>query len=571
MAGQLADQWIEVAGGRSSSVIDLHRQAVDSYLRFVEKAETPDFNLSLKPEYVVETLVDWSKWLIAKYRESSVMPYRMASVVQAQLAGAVSDGVITDAVLSAVAQGPCLIAKPEEQPLDEFSEDELQQLVIAARAHVRALRKLRKWAEKAVAEYDAGLLTDAIHQRLGQMLKMAAQLELVAELEIVEPAILELFPAEAHQLFTLGPFGYSRRFAAVRWCYRSLFPMRADLIPFRVLLMAGTGASADEISSLTLSDVEWPDDGVRLQMTKARAGRSKGRFFPGSAQRNGWDVPSVVAALRSFGEPARTVSEDCRNQLWVSVTLGSYHGMYRVTPVDSNKDRLSRWIESVQGLHATGEISVPHDLRRIRKTKVTQRAIELRGVMADIAGDDHTTQVFFSSYGHTTTLKVYAAEVISRFQSTLAEAVKTGFHAFLDERARVDAGTLKAALPIDSTQASDIKSGALDMGLVDCQNPYASPFTTKGKLCASAPLSCLMCENAVVFTDHLPNIIALMKAMDAARTSMGPEEWIATWGAQYGAAQALIAALPASIRHTAEQGSSSVAVDLPAWAPRGTQ
>lgn len=80
-----------------------------------------------------------------------------------------------------------------------------------------------------------------------------------------------------------------------------------------------------------------------------------------------------------------------------------------------------------------------------------------------------------------------------------------------------------------------------------------------------------MCENAVVFTDHLPNIVSLASAMDAARSSMGPEEWIAVWGSQYDAAQALIAALPENVRDTAKQLAAQAHIDLPIWMQGGSQ
>lgn len=192
-------------------------------------------------------------------------------------------------------------------------------------------------------------------------------------------------------------------------------------------------------------------------------------------------------------------------------------------------------------------------------------------MFADIAGDEHTTRVFYTHYAHTTSLKVYSASVVSRFQRSLADAVTSGFTAFLKPRAEVPLTALTEALPIELSHARSLRSGEFDMGVVDCRDPFDSPFTVRGKLCGSAPLSCLVCENAVVFTDHLPNVLALVEAMDNIRRSMNPEEWIAIWGAQYDAAVALIESLPESVREAARQRMAQARTDLPSWLQRGAE
>ncbi|WP_131830331.1 site-specific integrase [Mycobacteroides abscessus] len=570
MAAQLADQWLQIASGTSRSVVWVHRQALDSYLKYVDSKTFTSASLDRKPAQVVEALYEWCKQLPAQYTPGSIMPYRLANIVQTQITAAIADGIVTDGLLTAVAQGPSLIAKPSQSPLEEFSKAELNQLVLAARAHVRATRRIRQWAVSTVTAYEAGELGKSHELReVARMLKLASELKLTPETAVLDTDRLSLhFPAEASLLYPRsGPSDW--RGIAARWCYRAVLPVHADLTAFRILLLAGTGASPDEVGALKLSDIEWSDEGVRLQMIKARAGRSRGRFFAGQERHAGWSVPAIMDALLEFTEAARALAPaGVKEKVWVAVWRRDTQrrpylpGNASSAPIAAG---LGYWIEMIQPLYDTGDISAPHDLRRIRKTRVSQRAIELRGVMADIAADEHTTQVFFSSYAHTTTLKVYSASVMSRFQSTLAEAVRTGFTAFAQQRTKVPLAALTEALPVQETQARDLKSGALDMGVADCQDPYNSPFTQKGKLCASAPLSCFLCENAVVFTDHLPNILALIESMESARKSMGPQEWIATWGSQYDAARALVAALPDNVVHKARGRRPFGSTDLPVW------
>lgn len=576
LAAQLADQWVEMASGMSRSAVEVHRQALHGYLTFAEGAHNSNVSLDGHPSAVVTTFDAWAKSLLVKYPSTSTMPYRMTNIVQSQMAGAVADGVITNDVLSAYARGHSVVAKPESQPLDEFTEDELKRMVLAARAHIRSLEKLRQWAARTVERGAAGEITDPDRALVSRMLQAAMQGEPIARRRRPDTeTLLALFPAEAWALNGPidGSLGTIR--SAVYWCLRAVFPFPIDLVPFRVLLLAGTGVSADEISALGVSDVEWAEGGVRLQMTKSRSGRSKGRFFPGASDGGGWDVPGVVRSLLAFTESARTIAPaELKDLLWLSIVRRPNDELcYLPASTDwcRNDAALKGWIRRMESIHGVGEISLPHDIRRIRKTKVTQRAIQLRGVLSDIAGDDHTTQVFFSHYGHTTTLKVYSASVVSKFQSTLAEAVKTGFTAFLQERSEVPLDALTEALPIEQSQAQSMRSGDLDMGVADCRDPFDSPFTRKGALCGSAPLSCLMCENAVVFADHLPNVMALISAMDTARQAMSPEEWIATWGTQYDAARALLSSLPDTTIESARQSAESAVTDLPAWVQRSGQ
>lgn len=569
LAGQLADQWVQIALGMSRSVVEVHRQALDSFLRFVDASGESRASLDREPAVVVSMLSRWTKYLLNQYDSASFMPYRMSTIVQSQMAGAVTDGVITDDVLTAYVQGPALIAKPASKPLDEFSSIEIKQIVLAARAHVRAARKIRAWADATLRAYGAGSIRDPFRLSVAQMLSAAA-----AGQPVVRPSQrdvspeLECFPAEAWALY------YQSRVVGMQprvttWCARAVLPTVGDLFAFRVLLLAGTGVSPAEISSLTLSDIEWVQEGVRLQLTKARAGRSHGRFFVGSPTGHGWDVPGVLQNLMDYTDAARVLApEDLRGQLWLAVP-DRLDAELRFSPrsavFGSGSGAMGNWIDAVRGVYDLGEISMPHDVRRIRKAKVAERAINLRGALADIAGDDHTTKVFFAHYAHTTTLKVYSASVISRVQSTLTEAVKTGFTAFVGQRSKVPLAALTEALPLKPQQARSLRSGVLDMGVADCQDPFDSPFTNKGKLCASAPLSCLACENAVVFTDHLPNIVALIGTMKAARRTMSPEEWIAVWGPQYDAAQALMKSLPNTVREAAEQQAAQARTDLPVW------
>ncbi|CDO91615.1 hypothetical protein BN1232_06334 [Mycobacterium lentiflavum] len=576
LAAQLADQWAHMATGLSRSAVYAHWQASDRYLNFVVAQGYSHVSLNETPEAVVTTLSAWSKSLLGKYGATSKVPYRLTNIVQAQLASAVSDGVVTDGVLCALALGPALIKRPVDRPLDEFGKAELQRMVLAARAHIRALRAIRDWAAKLIEANEHDGITDMAQRTVAEMLAMATSgSPVVVSGALDNTEMLAHFPAEAWSLYRPPSALANSGPSAKGWCVRAVMPATVDLTPFRVLLLATTGIAADEISSLRISDIEWQADGVRLQTNKPRAGRSKGRFFPVS-QGGGWSVSGVLESLLEHTRTARALaSGQISGELWLSVNWQRPDAECRYLPRQlrqaSATTSLGYWLQRVGGVHEVGEVSLPHDLRRIRKAKLSERAIGLQGMFADIAGDEHTTRVFYTHYAHTTSLKVYSASVVSRFQRSLADAVTSGFTAFLKPRAEVPLTALTEALPIELSHARSLRSGEFDMGVVDCRDPFDSPFTVRGKLCGSAPLSCLVCENAVVFTDHLPNVLALVEAMDNIRRSMNPEEWIAIWGAQYDAAVALIESLPESVREAARQRMAQARTDLPSWLQRGAE
>ena len=58
-----------------------------------------------------------------------------------------------------------------------------------------------------------------------------------------------------------------------------LYPSHLDLHAYRVLLVAATGYTPEEVTALTDTDVEFLPTGVRLTLTKQRAQRVRHRTF----------------------------------------------------------------------------------------------------------------------------------------------------------------------------------------------------------------------------------------------------------------------------------------------------
>lgn len=70
------------------------------------------------------------------------------------------------------------------------------------------------------------------------------------------------------------------------------------------------------------------------------------------------------------------------------------------------------------------------------------------------------------------------------------------------------------------------------MNVAHCTSPYDSPFGGAGRLCEHRPSMCFACPNAIVFTDHLPRIVAYREILHGLEKEMTPAQFAATHGQQ---------------------------------------
>lgn len=210
------------------------------------------------------------------------------------------------------------------------------------------------------------------------------------------------------------------------------------------------------------------------------------------------------------------------------------------------------------------EATAPHDARRLRKTAKIGRVVALGGAIADLAGDDHHVEVFRRHYAHGTTAHVLAGRAVTTAQQKVFASLTRPV--FTDEEAVADLTEpeVSAALGLDEDTAKAMRGGQLDMGLVNCRDPYASPHTPAGSVCHVAPAMCMLCRNAVVFPSHLPRLVLLAEHIELMRNRLTPPQWQALWGRQAAALAQLFDECAASMpdaRRAAQQGRARL--DLP--------
>jgi hypothetical protein len=551
--------------------------AVRSFLKFTSERVLADGidPLAVRLESAAADLPglldEWERAMKAQYPGTSQQPYwnitRLLLLIQHR---ADNGRPVTDR-LRARADGPALFTRPPAQPLDEFSNKERLSLQAAARAGVRTMhRRLEHgrelagrgsdpdaagWTEPAnlLWALDRGVLTvDGMREHLP--LRMTDW----------PGSLLSLIPAGMQQT----------RVNVLRGLCHLLYPSSSDLQAFRVLLLLSmTACTPEELHDLRLDDIEFTDGGVRLTQVKHRAHRARGvRYshdqtarYPGAGR---WDVPGLIRQVLDVTSATRHLP-GAPPTLFLTVVPGPEDTPPApCTPAFSSKgSTFSAWITAQHDDAGRPlDISLPHDVRRLRKTAKTAAVAALGGTIADLAGDDHSTEVFRGHYAHGTTAHVLSGKAINRAQDRVFRQLTSGPLYVPSPAAGTPewpADAQAAGLPASVT--AGIITGDQDMGLTNCRDPYNSQFAPAGKLCHVAPAMCMLCSNAVVFPAQLPRIVMLADHIEKMRTVLSPPRWAATWGSQAQAIAELFIEAGEVAVHAARQSAKDdqASLDLP--------
>lgn len=167
---------------------------------------------------------------------------------------------------------------------------------------------------------------------------------------------------------------------------------------------------------------------------------------------------------------------------------------------------------------------------RARCSTKVEKAIAFKGRISDIA-DDHSVETFRGHYAHGTTLRVIAGSVITTAQQRWFRQAIEG-PTVLSEQAQDSLGEsgAGAAIGLSAAEVEQLRSGALDMGVTSCKDPYDSPFGRAGRLCPVAPTRCLECRNAFVLPSNLPQLLLFAAHLDKLKLRLSPRHFHALWG-----------------------------------------
>jgi hypothetical protein len=334
----------------------------------------------------------------------------------------------------------------------------------------------------------------------------------------------------------------------VRWLVGQLYPRHLDLHAYRVLLVAATGYTPEEVTALTDTDVEFLPAGVRLSLTKQRAQRVRHRTFgtersPDNAveavdfaDRPHREVGAIIKHLTHVTAQARLRAPDVTGRLFVAASVTQRYEL-RIAPWAANKERSG----FVDWLAAAGvAVDGAPDIRRLRKSTKVEKAIAFGGRIAD-AANDHHEQVFRGHYAQGSTLRVMSGRVITTAQDHWFTMALEGPTVLTRSTEVLNGPEQAAALGLTRQQAEDIRRGALDMGLTQCSDPHNSPYGRSGELCPVAPLRCLECRNAWVLPSDLPQLLLFADHLDRLRLRLSPQHFAQLWGQSHVNLQAVLA------------------------------
>ncbi|MEW2117621.1 hypothetical protein AB0945_21010 [Streptomyces sp. NPDC005474] len=533
---QLADEWVELAAAEmwSAATVRSYRSAIVLFCEHVDATVPHAGSASLgrtDPDLHF-AVTEWIRLLPAAFPPGSRMPAWHAGRLRTLIARRIEhpDRPVAGHLPGWV-NGALGLRRGHYTELDEFTRADKKALVRAAWAdHLTIRTRIRRGWELARSGTDpakggwhepANLLWAIAHQD-------GACEEIIRHLPCwrdMPPSLRDLLPARVD--------ARSGQRILVRFLVRQLYLHNLDLQSYRILLMAATGRSAEEVVTLTEDSVEFGPRSVLIDFTKGRAHAQMRQAFSTGAEPAAALHPSTprldtAELVRTLLELSRPLAERAGADpvpLFLKASL-HVHSL-RIAPFDGAQDggNLASWLQA-HDVRPDG----PADIRRLRKSGKVEKAIAFKGRISDIA-DDHSEEVFRGHYAHGTTLRVISGNVITAAQSRWFNKALEGPIILSEdaEQSLAEPGS-GDVLGLTREEIEDLRSGQLDMGVSSCKDPFASPFGRPGQLCPVAPTRCLECRNAFVLPSNLPQLLLFADHLAGLQLRLSPQHFHALWG-----------------------------------------
>lgn len=547
LAIQLADEWVEyVAATQITRHAKVYHLAISRLCEYVDRELGPVAEtVSLTDRRLFDVFLNWELSLPETYAASSTYPGLLAAAARVLIIRRDDHPdrpVAPD--LARLARSPALHGSGEKTERDEFKRQEKQALVRAGWQSVQATRRRldEGWA----------LAEQGRHPEQGSWTHIPDLLWGFAHEQITLDDFHRQVPPSREwpmdlQTFATGPgrvlVAQSARMQLARRLFARLYPNNLDLHAFRILLMDATGHASEEVAGFGEKEVEFLPKGVRLTLLKNRAERRRHRAFrdqpapeePGEDEDAdgqltvNWprrEASEVVRQLLDMTARVRAKAPHVTHTLFVSATVRNNYTAIFDEWKTTRPSSFGDWLDAM-GVEIKGE----RHIGRMRKSTKVEKAIVTEGRIS-AAADDHTEDTFAGHYAQGTTLRIMSGR-------TIATAQQHWFDKALD---RVDGPTVISGATGDVDQdlledsglsaqeAEGIMAGQLDMGVSHCKNPYQSPFSRPGELCAVAPLRCLECRNAWILPSNLPQLLLFKAHLERLRTLLTPQVFARLWG-----------------------------------------
>lgn len=532
LVAELADAWIgySTAMNLSPGTAAGQAGAVRSVGRFLTSRADRTLSLSGSGGRVLERLHAWEQEVVAAFPPPSMRAKKLGGTIRRLVAYWLEDHELSEnALASWSASGSLDGFGATARPLDEFSNAERLLLRDRFRQIVRDGERLLAYGDEL---YQTGQ-DPRVHGwgRLADCLWAARNLAVGDYPHPWGPDALSA--AEVAEIVRVATgVDISRPRQPLMGAVRRLVAPDADhLSALRCLVHLETGWAPEQSKWLRRGDVEFTDGQVQIRTVKNRAHRVRFATLtvhePGGW---GWRAGDLLARARHAMRHAWAMAPDA-DWFWTcgggpganSITISPEFGLRRCT-FDGRF--------GLGGLVRAYDIDVtaPYDLRRIRKTVKSARAV-LLGTLNGAAGDDQTVEVYRNHYLPTSTVHTIAAQTVISAQHkvldrALGPTLVTGPASRIagqtgDEDLSHVAETVESETPADQ-----------ELAITGCRDPYDPPSSGSTGVCMDAPTLCLRCPNAIIFTDHLPRLVAYRRVLLDLQKSLPPQQFHEVYGQQ---------------------------------------
>lgn len=541
LAVELADEWAEMitAAGLGEHSARMYRQAVTEFCAYVDAtvSDAGGAALGCSDPDLHRAVTEWIRLLPSRHAPGSRTPACLAGRLRALIARRIAHpSRPVDARLNGWVEGALGLRRGQNDEIDEFTRADKKRLIQAAWAdHLAIENRLRQGWKAAASGIDPSVGGWDVPENLLWAIANDADgcaniIRHLPDRKLLPPRLRELVGAPRHDRR-----GRDRdRRALLRCLVNQLFLSNLDLHAYRILLMAATGRTPEEVAALDEDDIEFGPHSVTISFTKRRANSRSRQAFS--------TAPPEATAVLHPSEPKLDAGEIARRLLELSRPLAKLAGISPVplflrAAVDGTSSLTARHFDRLTGSTLRDWIRIKGltidgapDIRRLRKSTKVEKAIAFKGRISDIA-DDHSVQTFQRHYAHGTTLKVIAGHIITAAQQQWFRQALDGPIVLSDEaeQSLADSGSA-AALGLTPDDIEQLRAGQLDMGLSSCRDPFDSPYGRPGRLCPVAPTRCLECRHALVLPSNLPQLLLFADHLNRLQVRLSPQHFHSLWG-----------------------------------------
>jgi hypothetical protein len=380
----------------------------------------------------------------------------------------------------------------------------------------------------------------------------------VTRFDHVDPALIErtqatgVVPSKGVPLPSLG--------AHHRSVAEPIFVTRRDLLPILILFVILTGWNVETIKELSAEHQVLEDKAVQVRLTKRRQGPNH------TAKDRIWEIGRPGRELHHSGgfylllhrlmvSARELLDDDPYWSVWAGGGRAGKNGVRDAFGLDLNlEESNSEWVTR-HDLRADAvedsDEGPPLELHFNRlKTSIDVRRVRKTGGHLPSSVRSNTVPVLFRNYllGDAMTLD-WAREQMADGLAEVEEAALEVHRGALASMGRAQL----SIRPVSAPTGADAEETAW----TTCGDHAHHPLT--GRRCTQSFLDCFHCANSIITSEHLPNIMGLLDALERRRAFVSGETWWKRYGPTWTAIRYDV--LPKFTEHEVENAIASTTAD----------